>query len=138
MIKEFSGEYQFLSNFEPCVVYLDGMEFPTVEHAYQAAKTLDPQQKEVIQQCETASQSKRMGRRVTIRPDWEDIKLGVMEVLLVQKFKGYEHFKEALLATGNRDIEEGNWWGDTFWGVCKGEGENHLGNLLMKIRKELT
>lgn len=136
-IVEFGGDYQFLSNFEPCRVTYDGEIYSTVEHAYQAAKTLDTQQREVIRDCETASKAKRFGQRVLMRDDWEKIKLGVMKELLEQKFSK-EPYKSKLLGTGTMDIEEGNWWGDTFWGVCEGKGDNHLGKMLMQIREELS
>ena len=77
-----------------------------------------------------------MGRHLPLRPDWEDVKLSVMEGLLRQKFRE-EPFKSQLKATGDAQLVEGNYWGDVYWGVCRGQGENHLGKLLMKIRGEI-
>lgn len=60
-----------------------------------------------------------------------------MEDIVRDKFTRNEDLKAMLLATGDEGLIEGNWWGDTFWGECKGQGENHLGRILMKIRREL-
>jgi len=136
MIKSFTGEYRFLSNFYPAVVVLDGKEYPTVEHAYQAAKTADEAEREKIRLAASPVQAKRLGKVVSLRSDWDAVKLQIMEDLLRQKFS-IPHLKDKLLSTGDKELVEGNWWGDTFWGVYEGEGENHLGRLLMKIRDEL-
>lgn len=135
MIKEFQGKYRFLSNFWPAEVDYNGYLFPSVEHAYQAAKTFDEDAQVEIAEM-TAGQAKRRGKTVTMRPDWDKIKTSVMFSLLRKKFSK-EPLRGSLLATGEQQLEEGNYWGDTFWGVCKGKGENHLGKLLMRVREEL-
>ncbi len=143
MIAEFKGRYRFLSNFYPAWVSFDGDLYPTVEHAYQAAKTLDPSIRKHVRVADSPGEAKRRGRKAPLRAGWEDAKLGVMLDLLRQKFArtaGTVPFLEAwakLLATEDQELIEGNTWGDTFWGVCKGEGENHLGRLLMQVRGEL-
>lgn len=138
MITSFSKEYRFLSNFFPCFVKLDGITYASVEHAYQAAKTLDPKEREHIRSLSTPGQAKRAGK--TLRPDWERVKIRVMEHLLRQKFS-QERFKAWLLDTGTEHLMEGNEWGDKYWGcvwTSSGwSGENWLGKLLMYIREEL-
>jgi ribA/ribD-fused uncharacterized protein len=143
MIKEFSGKYSFLSNFHPSLITIDGIDFPTVEHAYQAAKTDDKEIKQQIANKETPGRAKRAGgSRGVIKDldhkDWERKKIAVMERLLRIKFQDLT-FAAQLKETGDQEIEEGNVWGDTFWGVClkTGTGQNHLGKLLMKIRSEI-
>ena len=136
MIKEFKGEYRFLSNFVDAPVELDGVWYYTVEHAYQAAKTLDPIEREKVQIMDKPGDAKRFGKKLTLRADWEQVKLGIMLKLLRQKFSRLV-FKEQLLETGDQELVEGNKWHDTFWGVCNGVGENHLGKLLMQVREEL-
>ena len=42
-----------------------------------------------------------------------------------------------LLMTREAELIEGNDWNDYFWGQCMGVGDNHLGKLLMQVRKEL-
>ncbi len=138
MIDRFDGEYRWLSNFHPVSVMFEQREYRSVEHAYQAAKTLDISQRARIQQAATPGLAKKIGRAVTIRSDWPESKLDVMLELLNQKFNSERPELRALLrATGDRELIEGNYWGDTYWGVCRGKGENHLGRLLMLIRSEL-
>jgi ribA/ribD-fused uncharacterized protein len=108
-----------------------------VEHAYQAAKTLDRVARLEIANLETPGQAKRKGRNVTLRADWEEIKLDVMRACIAQKFSR-EPLRSQLLATGDTPLVEGNHWGDTFWGVCKGKGQNNLGVILMQVRRDLA
>ena len=135
-IDRFRGPFEFLSNFHPAVVELDGMKYATVEHAFQAAKTLDSAERNWIAAAADAGVAKKRGRKVTLRSDWEDVKLSVMLDLLRQKFSD-SHLGPYLAATGDVHLEEGNWWGDTFWGTSRGHGENWLGVLLMHVRKEV-
>ena len=142
MVMEFQGEYRFLSNFWGCEHPVEGefgLRFNTVEHAYQAAKCEYQEDAEKFQSLSSPGEAKRLGRQVKIRPDWEEIKLQVMEELVRDKFSFNPELKEKLLATGDQELQEGNRWGDTFWGVDlrTGRGENHLGRILMKVRGEL-
>lgn len=143
MITEFTGEYRWLSNFVPAEVTFEGWTYPTVEHAYVAAKTLDLLVREDIRNTNSPGQVKRFGRKVVLRPDWEEVKLGIMEDLLRQKF-AIPQYKESLVTTAGQIIIEGNWWHDNFWGVCKcgkcylkRAGQNNLGEMIVKIREEL-
>jgi ribA/ribD-fused uncharacterized protein len=117
-------------------MYYLGVEFNTLEHAYQAAKAETGEDIQFIKAAPTPAIAKKRGRLIKIQADWNSCKLGVMEELLMIKFS-IPKFKERLLATGNAYLEETNWWGDTFWGVCNGVGENWLGELLMKVRTAL-
>lgn len=136
-ITSFEGKYRFLSNFTLVKVEYDGREYPSTEHAYQAAKTLDPIQRENIRTVAGPGVAKRLGQKVKIRDDWDQIKLQIMYDLVHEKFSRYPMLKQMLLDTGDMKIVEGNTWGDTFWGICKGVGENHLGKIIMKVREEL-
>lgn len=139
-IDSFSDQYRFLSNFHPCKVIYEGIEYPSVEHAYQAAKSLDPKIRLKFSNIKMkAGYAKYMGRKIKIREDWSDeLKLKVMEDLIRSKFTENNSLELALFNTGNAQLIEGNYWKDYFWGVCKGRGENHLGKILMKIRGELS
>lgn len=138
IIGTFRGRYFFLSNFYPVGVLLDGLIYPSVEYAYCAAKTLDEEERKRILYAASPGLAKRLGRQVTLRADWESIKLDVMANLLRQKFsKENPTLRMWLAETGDADIVEGNTWGDTFWGVYDGRGQNHLGRLLMEIRAEM-
>lgn len=135
-IESFSGDYRFLSNFWPAEVMFQNIKFPSVEHAYQAAKSKDGDVWLEFSTLPTAGVAKRFGRNIEIREDWNSIRLNVMFKLLEQKF-AHPELKELLLATSGCELIEGNNWGDTFWGVCKGEGKNHLGRMLMSIRDSI-
>lgn len=135
VIEKFQGEYRFLSNFYPAKVILDGIEFPSVENAYQAAKNFNKERRLLFVNL-SASQAKREGKKTVLRPDWEQVKIPVMTVLVTDKFTRNSDLQELLLGT-EAELVEGNTWGDRFWGVCKGKGENHLGKILMKVREEL-
>lgn len=137
MINSFKDDYRFLSNFWPCTVNLDGWWYPSVEHAYQAAKCLMPERGQFNIRM-TAGQAKRLGQKIALRPDWEQIKLEVMATLLIQKFAKGSHLGNKLLATAPHELIEGNTWGDVYWGVCEGKGENNLGKLLMLIREDIA
>lgn len=138
-IERFTGCYNFLSNFYRHPFLHDGVIWPTAEHAYQAMKTLDYEERVGVCVVPSPGKAKRAGRLVTLREDWEQVKLEVMYEVLVSKFEYSTHTSlgNRLLETGEREIVEGNTWGDTYWGVCGGEGENHLGKLLMKVRAEI-
>lgn len=135
-IESFKGEHNFLSNFYPIMVFAFGQFYPSVEHAYQAGKTENPKDQEKIRTCGNAAQAKRLGQQVKVRPLWDKFKPLLMATLLERKFEN-QHMAKMLLATGNAELIEGNWWGDTYWGVCKGEGKNTLGVLLMRLRDKL-
>lgn len=147
MIDSFKGRWSFLSNFYPCVIEYKGIEYPSVEHFYVAMKidsnqiingnhyTLDDF-REMVSKLSSAGMAKKIGQKVRLRKDWDEKKLDVMNWGVREKFKN-EDLKELLLSTGDQDIIEGNFWNDTFWGVCNGKGKNHLGKILMKVRDEI-
>jgi ribA/ribD-fused uncharacterized protein len=137
VINSFRGEYRFLSNFWRAEVEMYGRTYPTVEHAFQAAKTLDVGEREAIRTTANPGDAKRMGRRVTLRKDWDSFRLQAMYMLVKRKFSEHVALKHSLLATGDAELIEGNTWNDRFWGVCRGEGKNHLGKILMQVREEL-
>ncbi len=134
-IGTFSGEHRWLSNFYPCSVVLEGVTFPSVEHAYQASKTDSVSMRSAFLSL-TAGEAKKRGRALALRPGWETMKQLVMLDLLRQKF-AYPDLSLKLIATGSALLEEGNRWGDRYWGVVDGSGSNHLGRLIMQVRKEL-
>ena len=137
MIDSFDGEYAFLSNFYPVSIPYQGLTYPSVEHAYQASKSIETFERWAVLTSRTPGLAKKIGRTLNIRSNWEEIKLGIMEELLLIKFS-QEPCKTMLLNTGEEEIIENNYWGDTYWGTCKGVGSNHLGKLLMKTREKIS
>lgn len=137
VVEAFEGEWRFLSHFYESPVEYRGVYYRTIEHAFQAAKTLDLAAREKIRQVHEPAEAKRLGRGVRLRPGWEVIKLDIMRHLLEQKFTVYPTLRRNLLGTGEAELIEGNRWNDRYWGVCGGQGENHLGRLIMEIRAGL-
>ena len=142
-ITDFRGEYGFLSNFYAAAVEMDGADYPTIEHAFQAAKTHDFAKRRTVRNADTPSAAKRLGRRLKRRADWFDVSLEIMETLVRQKFTRYPDLRAQLLATGDAELIEGNNWNDRFYGAVYETstgawvGENHLGRILMRVRDEL-
>ena len=141
-ITSFRNEYMFLSNFYPVQVKLDGKTYPSVEAAFQAAKTLDPLERVPFETMGPEA-AKRAGRKLTLRPDWEDAKDGIMLALLRSKFSDPE-LRDRLVKLGMVTLVEGNTWHDNYWGNCTCpkcggiKGQNKLGKLLMQVKHELA
>lgn len=138
MIKEFQGEFRWLSNFTPCHINLDGRDFTSVEHAYMSAKSDSADWKDFCQKEMSAGLVKKRSRYIQLVNNWENIKVDIMRECISQKFE-HPFLKEKLLATGNVHIQEGNMWNDKFWGVClkTNKGQNILGKLIMEKREQL-
>ena len=142
MIKNFEGEYAFLSNFYFSPMIIDNVVYTTNEHYFQAMKSLNPKERQAIVLAPTPGKAKYLGRKVSLRKDWEDIKEEVMLTGLRHKFSNPE-LRKKLLATGNEELIEGTTWHDNYWGICDcetcgGQGKNRLGKLLMQVREELA
>jgi ribA/ribD-fused uncharacterized protein len=169
-IDHFAFEYDWASNFYPITVIMDGVAYATVEHAYQAAKTTDIEKRWIltleVNPRLSPGQAKNLGQKIELRPDWAEVKDSVMRDLVMQKFTIADVLKKKLIDTGDAFLEEGNWWHDTYWGVCHGKlegrtckkislhqvidenaevvegpllhiGSNKLGLLLMDVRQTL-
>jgi len=135
MIDNFRGEYTFLSNFFICPITYEGLNFPSVENAFQASKTLNLSERVYFTRI-SAVEAKREGRKLSLRPDWEEVKIKILTDLIKLKFQ-IPDLRQRLLSTNNEELVEGNTWNDTFWGVCNGIGQNNLGKILMMIREEI-
>lgn len=134
--------YEFLSNFYPAVVHYEGITYPTTEHAYQAAKTLDRDQRYIMSRLNTPGRAKKLGQRLALRADWNMAKFPIMRDIVAQKFTVHRHLAAMLLATDDAFLLEGNTWHDNVWGscvcaACGANGQNHLGRILMEVRAEL-
>lgn len=134
MINEFRGEYRWLSNFFPAKVKYNGLDYPTTEHAYQAAKSDDPKVWKQFQELKTPREAQKLGQTIPLPPNWDKKKWSVMFRLNLQKYDNSPELRLKLLSTGDQELIEGNTWGDVYWGVCNGEGRNELGRILMIIR----
>lgn len=138
LIQGFFGTYRWLSNFHLCEVQFEEVIYPSSENAYQAAKSASKVLREQFKDI-TPIEAKKLGKSIPLRSDWEQVKLQVMETILLDKFTRNLDLKEKLINTNNNILIEVNWWEDRFWGVNpRGEGLNHLGKILMKIREQLS
>ncbi len=138
MIDRFDGQYRFLSNFYTEKFIYHGYTWKSVEHAFQAFKFYpDKERMSLVCEAATPGEAKKLGRQFGMRNDWEAVKIPIMTDLVRNKFYT-RYLADRLVETGDEELVEGNSWKDFFWGVCNGVGENHLGKILMMIRKEIS
>lgn len=139
-IDKFDGKYSFLSNFYKCHIMYEGLHFSSTEAAFQAMKTLNDIERHKFENL-SPSDAKKLGRHITLRPDWESVKDQIMLDILRIKFSDPD-LKEKLLSTGDSELIEGTTWHDNYWGNCSCSkckdkiGNNMLGKLLMQVREE--
>ncbi len=136
MINSFRGKYFFLSSFYIAPVMYKHLMFTNNEAAFHSDKSFNSSYQLRLTKM-GPSEAKREGRKIKLRPDWEEVKDQVMEDIVRDKFTRNLDIRRLLLDTGDEELIEGNDWGDTYWGVCNGVGKNMLGKILMKIREEL-
>lgn len=140
-ITRFSGRYDFLSNFYLREILYKGVRFRSTEYAFQWDKTTDPAEQREILDAYSNGKAKRLGRKVTKRPDWDEIHCfqSMFDVNLA-KFTQHPDLRTLLLETEDAILIEGNTWCDNFWGNCicpkcvKIPGKNHLGKTHMRLR----
>lgn len=154
MIEGFEEEFRFLSNFYVAPVTFEGRRYPSSEHAFQAAKcAVDAEKDRFTDPARFPGWAKREGQKVVMLGHWNEIKLDVMQRVVLAKFMQNPDLKQKLLATGEEELVEVNDWHDNFWGDCRclaidsprhgrsfecqTPGQNHLGYILMRTRDAL-
>lgn len=136
-IDSFSGDYEFLSNFYKHPITWNNKLYASGEHLFQARKAITEEDHDLIRNTPSPNSAKKLGHSVKIIPNvWDATRIQVMQETLEAKFQDAV-LRQKLLDTGNAELIEGNWWGDVYWGVCKGKGQNWLGKLLMELRVKL-
>lgn len=141
-IRGFFEEHRFLSNFYDSEVSFEGETYPTVEHAFQAAKFTDEEHRAKIRNAKTPGAAKRLGRSrdYPLREGWDSgLAVRVMTELSHSKYEDPK-LAEKLLATGDAILVETNHWGDDIWGdstKTETPGRNQLGIILMGVREAL-
>lgn len=133
MITRFKDGYYFLSNYFPSEIWLGGRRYPTVEHFYQANKADSFQAHKYISDAKTPGGARDNANEITIRHDWDAVRIPIMRLGLILKFD-IEELGDMLLNTGIQEIVSDS---GTFWGLQNGIGENHLGKLLMEVRDQV-
>ena len=137
IIAKFENEYDFLSNFYEAPCMFEGLSYESTEASFQSAKTIDLELRKEFASLKPGK-AKRKGREIALRANWDSIRNNIMYECVKDKFTRNIDLQEKLLNTGDSILIEGNYWHDTYWGVCDGVGENNLGKILMQIRGELS
>lgn len=135
-IEKFRGYYGFLSNMYECDIVIDGMHFTSAEAAFQSYKPADNKVRKLFVDI-SPKKAKTLGKSIDLRDDWDQIRDKVMFYVVREKFRQNPVLRNRLLKTGNEMLIEGNDWGDKYWGVCDGVGENKLGRILVHIRDKM-
>jgi ribA/ribD-fused uncharacterized protein len=137
-IEAFRDEFFFLSNMFPTQVTINGLTYGSSEAAFQSFKYGGRAQRVRFTNMGPYESKKYWkDKKDLIRPDWMEIRLEVMKAIVEKKFKQNRALTISLMETNGCELQEGNYWNDTYWGVCFGKGENHLGKILMDLREKL-
>ncbi len=134
VIDSFRGEYAFLSNPYYVSVTYHNYTYRSSEYAYQAAKATNKADHDYIAGAIGLKELKRRGREIKCIPDWAKVRTNIMAEIVYHKFDQNPGLYAKLRTTGDTPLVEGNYWNDTFWGVCRGVGENMIGKILMIVR----
>ena len=140
IIDNFRGRYYFLSNFYEIPIIYNGLMYQSSEAAFQAQKTLDNNIRKDFTKLDPR-QSKRLGKKVQLRDNWNKIKTGIMAEIVHAKFTQHPELIEKLLLTDDATLIEGNTWHDNYYGSCvcdkcvNMDGKNYLGKILMDERE---
>lgn len=131
--------YGECSNFAAFPFTIDGKEWPTTEHYFQAQKFAGTEFEEEIRAIPSPMIAARAGRdrKKPLRPDWEAVKDDVMRAAVRAKFTQHPKLTDLLLSTGDAEIVE-HTKNDSYWADGgDGSGKNMLGIILMELREEL-
>ncbi len=134
--------YGCFSNFSPHPIEIQGENWQTVEHYYQAQKfvgSVDEELATIIKTAPTPEQAAALGRdcRRQLRSNWEQVKTQVMRKAVLQKFLTHHDIQTILLSTADLLIVEDS-PNDYYWGCGEAKtGDNHLGKILMSVREEI-
>lgn len=127
----------FLNNFYRSRMFIYGRWWNWVEAPYQAMKTIVPEERDQIWAATTPRESRNLGQKVTMHDSWNDIKVEVMYQCCLAKFTQNEDLLDRLMDTGEEELIEDSPI-DSFWGCgADGKGQNNLGKVLMRVRKDL-
>lgn len=139
-IDSFTEYFDFLHNNFQTPVYFSGILYPSVSHAYHAARSNDERTRRAILNAETFQALGNIALRINDPIDWQERKVKIMEQLVRDKFRRSKELQERLKLTEGRELVmtyTDNNSKNNFWGVVKGNGQNQLGRILMKIREDL-
>lgn len=135
----------YFSPYTAHAIEIEGVVFPTVEHAYQCQRYADNKIIEEIRNARSPVKAWEISskyKHLQISEfQKEEHKLDVMEKLMRLKVEQHEEIRKALVDSGDLEIVKHITTyppGDGFWDDGEdGGGQNHMGRIWMKIRKEL-
>lgn len=136
-IAGFVAEYRWLSNYFPCRVEWEGRVYGSAEAAYHSGK-YPAADRDVFTRLDPDRARKLSHTKPYDSAAWKARMVPVMREVVWAKFSQNPELAQKLLATGERYLEETNWWGDKTWGVYRGEGHNLLGKIIMDTRARLA
>ena len=137
MINSFTNEYYFLSNYSDSEFVYDGIQYQNAESAFQSQKCANKEDRKQFSKL-NSTEARKLGRKVSLRKDWESVKVNEMRKIVKEKFLQNPDLQKKLIETNSEYLEEGNPWGDRLWGTVDGCGANLLGQILMELRDELV
>ena len=133
------GEFGFLANYSQHGFFKKGIYYPTAEHYYQSQKFDDVAIRNRIIKAKTPKEASNIGRDRALvrRNNFRDIKNFVMYEGVLEKFRQNFDIRDKLIETRNEEIREMT-VKESYWGVGPNfDGENHMGKILMKVRKQI-
>jgi ribA/ribD-fused uncharacterized protein len=136
--------YGAFSNLYKRPIELEGVVYPTSEHAYQAGKARKPAVRDWLMAAPSPALLAMAAHGLyywDISPGWSTTKFDRMRRVLMAKFTQHEDLKELLLSTGDARLVEAATVDNEvnrLWGEVNGVGRNMLGLLLMEVRQELN
>lgn len=136
-IKNFVGDYEFLSNFFPARMEYEGLIYLNAESAFQAQKEKTKELRKKYQNM-NPMKAKELGETCDVREDWENIRDEVMYKIVKAKFSQQVSLRKKLVDTKDWELECNNEYGDIYWGLDNEHGLNKLGKILMQVRGEFA
>ena len=136
-IAGFVAEYRWLSNYFLCRVEWEDRVYGSAEAAYQSGK-YPVADRDVFTRLDPDAATELSRTKPYDTAAWQARKVRTMREVVWAKFSQNPELAKKLLATGDRYLEETNWWGDKIWGVVRGEGQNLLGKIIMDARARLA
>lgn len=132
------SEFHVLSNFSSHQVEIDGVLYPTCEHAYHALRYNDIEiQKEIIQ-AKSARKAWEISQWYKDKQLEDFDKVVIMKSILIEKLNQHEDVREALFNSQDSILEK-QIEVDLFWGISSNnQWKNMLWNLWMEIRNKLA
>lgn len=129
--------YGFMSNFKRARMFIYDRWWNNVEAPYQSRKTNVQSEIDAIWKSEHPVEVRELGQKVSMRPDWDQVKRQVMTECCLAKFLQHTDLRKQLIETGSEELIEDSPV-DWYWGCGKnGVGLNVLGQVLMELREKL-